>query len=149
MYRRILEGSTEEPRGRAYFFVHYWRSRASFDRGEPPRRINDFIIDAGPAEVTQIVRDDRGWLMTRGGTAIDPSDFGSLLGIERWQTEIVTVDRRAFINAVLDAYWWEAEQGRYPRDQSDRRRILRSDRDPTGVLAETRSMVDEGRLVTR
>ena len=146
MFYRIVRIATTEPHGNTYVLAHYWRSRAAFRRGEAPTQINGFPMGLASKTGEVMTFDDRGRAQTRGGTWVDVTNPTNITGIEVWRLRTITIDRRALIREVVEAYYKRAKAGDYPRDYSDPR-IKRSKRDPNGVLAETLTMVGEGRLV--
>lgn len=150
---RTEEIATQEPDGATFVLAHYWRSRAAFQRGESPARRNDFLLGLPPAQMDVIATDPQGRLLTIGGAAVDLSD---VIGIEHWRMVTVNIDRGTLIRREVDAYWQRAEVGGFPADHTAHEtnlsgfpieQIERSRRDPNGVLAETRAMVGEERLV--
>ncbi len=111
MFYKIAEVSTDKASGHTYVLVHFWRDKA--DRGKPPDRINDFLMQLRPA----------------GTRLVDPDEpeLGRV---------VFDRDLPSEIKANIKAYWTRAEAKAFPTDHTSPA-IQRDQSDPHGVLARS------------
>ena len=134
LHPKIIELRTGRATGNAYLLVHFWRTKATRTRGDPPFLIEDFLMQLRPT-----------------GTRLIDEDNPAL------GTEMFDRDLPAEIRANIRAYIVTAERGGFRGDNSSRNatggeffakgrrvrpsgrpitRIERDSSDPHGVLAK-------------
>jgi hypothetical protein len=117
-----------------YLLVNAWNDQASFDRGDPPKRISDFVMQL-QNQSTRIVpcraTGNRPGFRRIDGACVAEVD---VVGDEEWQRETLPRDVRTEIQNNIFEWWERAEARGDPTDTTDSS-IQRDRSDPQGILS--------------
>ncbi len=129
----IITGRSLNPERQLVVDVSYWANEADFDAQQPPARTNDFVIGDASATRQAIVRDaSRRYKKVDGSFVVD---IGEEDHRDLYEWESVRRNLFAEVEAEIVAYWDRAELHSYP-EEHDNPRIVRSEVDRGGILAE-------------
>ncbi|KKM71412.1 hypothetical protein LCGC14_1430830 [marine sediment metagenome] len=130
-----------------FVLVYFWLQKADQRAGQPPRRVNDFLMQLRPTGV-RIVTDKKGWYKSKDGTFIDPATLDPDQSQPEWERETYDRDLPAEIAANIEAYWERAEERDYPAKHTNP--VIRHDNsDPHGILARPDVAALRGKEVDR
>ena len=131
MLYKMVEISTDKASRHLYCLVHFWRNKT--DKGNPPDRINDFLMQLRPTG-ERVVTNADGRRKRKDGVFVDPETLDPEKLQPQWERETFDRDLPTEMKANIEAYWERAEAEGSPADHANPR-IQRDDNDPYGVLA--------------
>lgn len=134
---RFEEVSRDRATGLLYVAVNVWATRQAFNRGDPPRLTNDFLMQITATERRVRIDPATGWPMLAPEPGVPMNPALRVKGVAYdWLSESVTTDVRAAVRANVVA-WLARATGR--NDRGDLRTDPSRQRDaadPDGVLAQ-------------
>jgi len=111
MIYKIVETGTDKITNHTYFLVHFWQTKAGYDKNLPPDRINDFYMQLRPT-ITRIVINAQNQFQKADGTFVKNPE--KIDDPKEWQWETIDNDLPAIIKKNIEAYWDRAEAQKFP-----------------------------------